>query len=357
MTDLLKEMLEQVRISGRTSVGEGIFLRDMLPIIYSGECVDDEYLEYMNSGGRSILFKRGGRTYRVKGVDPYGELTKHVTESKKNRIHDTETAEKLRRLQEGGDELMHDGRPFGVLTHKNAEQAKKAHKKLNQWYERLGIRSPCKFVCNSPTDVEIGGDMTYQTLFELPSYGSDLRVREFTMLMAEKLDQLTPEEIENKSKNINRLYGRFIYWAGINTALMIKEGLLPIESSFCEQNWVVSPVRDGYGIFRVDHTSTKRTDQKTASKSMLSIRETGVPVVLDELSVVPERVQVASHPEKFYRDDRPRKFTEILLDDSYQGDPTQIIEAHKKVFVTGMQSAMEGKTMPIPEEMFLKALE
>jgi len=318
---------------------------------------------YYNSGGRSVLFERGGVVYRVKGVDPFGYLTERVALSEQNRIKNVNDSHALLRDQlsqgvERKDLMFTQKKPFGTFFFGQAECEIEALKRLKIAYEQLGIENPCQPLFYKETGNQKAGEKTYQTAFQLPSLEEDVRVHEYMSLLTERLDQCSPEEIAAKSKNIGRLFGRFIYWAGINTGIFAVLGVLPINSSFYPQNWVISRYGDGYGIFRVDHTSTKITDSASSIIDALIREKHGVPFTLNEFSVYPSRVQAASNPGQFLpASKRDYRFSQILsLTKGMNVDESRLIDAHNSVFNMGFVSLATGNLEPIPEEMFLEAL-
>lgn len=359
---MLRRLFEEVRVNGKIDLRDELSIRDVLPIVYAGESDSNKSTTYYNSGGRSILFQRSGITYRVKGVDPFGYLTERVALSKQNRIGNVRDAHELLKAQisrevERKDIGFNNGKPFGTFFFEQAEREIEALKRLELAYDQLGIENPCVPLFHKDTGVEKQGEKTYQTVFRLPSLEVDIRTHEYMSLLTERLDQCSPGEIAAKSKNIGRLFGRFIYWAGINTGIFTSFGVLPIDSSFYPQNWIISRYGNGYGIFRVDHTSTKLTDP-TSSLNALMKEKDGLSFILNEFSVYPSRVQVASSPDQFLPSDKQGlKFSQILsLKKELGVDESRIIKAHNNVFQMGLVSLVRGQIEPIPEEMFLQAL-
>ncbi len=365
---MFRQLLEKVRVKGHIEIGETPFIRDMLPIIYRGEAdpANPRAVAYWNSGGRSLIFERGNTVYRVKGVDPFGTLTERVATSTKNRIENVSSAHLIARGAEWNADakkgLMHlDGKPFGVCYHEQAECEERAFEALAKAYALLGIENPCEFVTYNDTGIEVHNRRTYQTAFRLPSVEADMRVHEWDRLLAERLDQCTPAEIAAKNQSINRLYGRFVYWAGVNTALLSLTGLLPTAASFVPQNWVIGRHNEGYGIFRVDHTSTQKVDSETAFQALMKSRDgvNDVPEVINEFSIFPSRAQVAACPQNFLKGKKARqKFSQILfMREGIQADENKVIEVHKKVFQLGLMSTLQGSPpMSIPEDLFRDAL-
>jgi len=365
---MLKELFEKVRVEGKIDLVDKLSMRDVLPFVYPGESNSDAATTYYNSGGRSLLFQKGERVYRIKGVDPFGYLTERVARSPKNRIKNVSDAKELLEHQlshsvERKDLEFTDKKPFGVFYFDQAECEINASRRLGEVYEVLRIEDPCAPLFYKNTGVEKQDDKTYQTVFELPSLEVDIRVHEYMSLLTEKLDQCSTSEIARKSKNMKRLFGRFIYWAGVNTSIFAASGVLPIDSSFHPQNWVISRYQNGYGIFRVDHTSTKLTDQEYTLKA-LTRKEHGLPPILNEFSVYGSRIDMASNPRQFLKSDKTNlKFSKILLLDPEDLkkntgiDESGIIGAHNTVFEMGLASVFQKQPLaPIPEEMFLEAL-
>ena len=364
MTENLRSLFEKVRVKGRLELPETPSIRDSLPIVYTGEAGSDESsVDYYNSGGRGVVFSRGSTHYRVKGVDPFGYLTERVVSSGKNRISDVVSAQKLIEDQihsgvQRENMLFGRDKPFGVFFVEQAENERNTCQKLSGVYSAFGIEDPCQFLHYQETGVEKSGRKTYQTAFRLPEVESDIRLREINELIIERLDECTPEQIAARSKNINRLYGRFIYWAGVSSALMMTGGLLPDENSFLCQNWILNRYKDGYGMLRVDHTSTRQVGPEEA-QSMVLDEEEGLPRIINNFSVFPSKVQIASNPKQFLaKEHRGKKFREILtLREGINGDERYIIDAHRNAFGMGFVSSLERKELePIPEEMLLEAL-
>jgi len=356
----LRNLFEEVREEGKIEIKNEPFIKDSLPIIYEGEINEPTnngvIVNYHNSGGRSIIIERGETVYRIKGVDPYRLLTEKIANSSKNKINNVCQWNFSRKTGHSSE------KPFGVLTWENIQNKAEIYGKLNQFYNLFGIIPPLEYLTHQKVD-EVRGinrEDVYQVVFKLNKPETDLRVSEFDALLTERLDQCSPTEIKSKVKNINRLYGRLISWAGFNTAILALNGLLPTNPSFVPQNWVISPVEGGYGIFRVDHSSTKiNKDSKEVIEELLKERN-GLPNCINEFSIMSERVQVAADPKLFLpKEKRNMKFSQILLNtNDIAVDYSKIIEAHKNVFFMGMGLIPMFKCPPaITEEMFREALE
>lgn len=354
---MFRKLLDDVRVSGYIDLSDEIFLKDVMPILYKGDCPPEKGVHYYNSGGRSILIERGSEKLKVGGVDPFGELTKKVAESGKNKINDINYVFSRMKGQKE-ENMLFDGKPFGVFTRKNAENAKKAFERLGDVYRIYGFENPCEFMCFKETGVEKLDEMTYQIAYKLPSLGADFRVKEFDSLLIERLDACSPDEVINKCTNLNRLYGRFIYWAGYAAGLLSVSGIKPTDNSFRPQNWVIGKAGDGYGLYRVDHTSSAIANPEESLKRLLK-EDDHLPHIVHEFSVFAERVQIASNRDAFLpKEKRNLKFSEILLGADYSADISRVIKAHKNVFLFGLRSALERiKPEPIPERMFSEALE
>ena len=364
---MFRQLLEKVRIEGRVEIAESSLLRDMLPIIYNGEAdpSNPRAVKYWNSGGRALIFEKGNTVYRVKGVDPSAKLTERVATSPKNRINNVVSALLVAQADWNANQkegLMHlDGKPFGVCYIEQAECEKRTFETLDKSYELLGIENPCKFLGHFDTGVEVKGKKTYQTVFRLPSIESDIRVHEWDSLLTNRLDKCSASEIAAKNQAINRLYGRFVYWAGVNVGLLASNGLLPTTASFVPQNWVIGKYKEGYGIFRVDHTSTQKVDPAKALEELLKSRHhvENVPAAVNEFSVFPSRTQAAARPTTFLGRERAGlKFSQILYLTEYKGaDESTIINIHKQLFEIGISSALGATPLVhIPEDLFRQAI-
>src|SRR3989344_5604696 len=264
--NMFRTLLDKVRVKGQISTGsDSPLLRDRMPIVYEREAPQDEKgnLSYYNSGGRSLLVQIGGVTYRIKGVDPSGNLTKRVAESKENRMNDVRRANKIvqDQISEGTEDLrFREEKPFGPFTLEQAE--------------------------------------------------------------------------------------------------------LEMEA-FHPQNWVISRYHGGYGIFRVDHTSTRVTNTEEVIRELLK-EEEETPKILHNFSIFPSRVFMASQQDKFLGT-RKYKFNEILnmkeaikvgAGLSLVMDGSKLIEVQRNVFLMGLTTlGTNQKIAPIPEEMFQRALE
>lgn len=251
------DLLEKVRIRGKLNqLDEGKPLEECLPLVFTS--VDESGISFQNSGGRSIIFSHRGVPYKLGGIDPHGRLTKLVAKSPRNKISDVKLAHDHRK-QISPSVHTFAGKPFGVYTKEGAENARRTFSMVNGEYVASRILPPCEFLEAIPMG-EYNGVEAYQILFKLNSLESDLRVDEFSQLLRERLNQCSVEELEARHRDVIKLYGRFCIWAGLNARILHDLNRQPTTSSFAEQNFVISRVGDGYGVLRVDHTSTVRSD-------------------------------------------------------------------------------------------------
>ncbi|MFH1631002.1 MAG: hypothetical protein ABIA21_02150 [Candidatus Aenigmatarchaeota archaeon] len=222
------------------------------PFIYTAQSDDENVASCYNSGGRSVILPYNSGAIKINGVDPAGILTREVAASQKNKIEDV-----VRWSENAKDGTLPNDRPLGVYTLTAAKRAEMAYEKLNSAYRDVGLRPPCSYIKAVPMDKRFGDEELCQIRYELPVVEDDLRVLEFSMLLKERLDEMTPHEIEELEKPIMKLYHRICLWHGLGIRIMIDQGILPLAESFEPQNYVISEQGGGYGIFRVDHTSTE----------------------------------------------------------------------------------------------------
>jgi len=263
----LIDLLKKVRIEGGLKTRKNIPFDQNFPIIIGDEKGYDG-VTYFNSGGRSIIFEYMGRCHRVKGVDPYGILTRKVAKSKQNKITDVNVGyvclsqpstdhNRSRRL------IFVNGKPFGVILKNEAENEKVAFEILDTEYKQNQISTPCKYV-----DTYKVYENEMQNLYEIPSLDSDLRLEEFNQLLRERLNKCDAKELEQKTRQIFKLYHRILTWVGWDIRMLIGNKLKPSPRSWVPQNHIISKVDGGYGIFRVDHTSTVLKEDLEAKSVM-----------------------------------------------------------------------------------------
>lgn len=349
-----KNLFEQVRIKGNVRLS-GNEIPDSLPIIYTGE--DENGTAYYNSGGRSLIFENG--SYKVSGVDPYGHLTHIVAASKENRINDVRIAD--REFQK--DNKSFSEKPFGVYTRKNIEQAQEAFRRLNKSYEKNNIVPPCELVkyCNIN---EIGGDI-YQMLYKLPSIESDLRVSEILELIEDHLSNASQKTLQDKTVAVNRLCGRIVAWIGYSMQTLYDNNLVPTEASWAMQNMVFHHIGNGYGAFRVDHTSTQADNhgilEDFHDRMEKNFDDPNFPAY--QVSFLTEAVQIGANFPQIADNLPDRHLTPFkrVIDYYTKGydEPltniTQLVNSHRNVFQIGRTCAKNGSSnaLAISEQLLM----
>jgi len=357
---LARELFEQVRTPGRVKLN-GMFIRDCLPFVYTGESEDGE--PYHNSGGRSVLLERHGGAYKLSGVDPQGHLTRRVADSPKNMFSDVELARERLVEQEGFKNKRFNGKPFGVFTFENTENAKRAFSELNEAYRYGGLETPCEFVSSPKID-----DESYQIVFKLPQLESDLRVYEFMRLAEARLGRASRDEISDKLPAIKRIFGRFAAWTGYTMFVLASRGLTPTESSWAPQNFVLHRIGDSYGAYRVDHTSTRYEGQDNVVASMTELVKDAIDQKAAEFpfyqfTFIPEAAIIAAeHPEmtdSLHVDKSLSPFQRVIAyyANNY-GKPTLSLGNMRTFMQTYCATGpRQGTELLIPEEYFRKVLE
>lgn len=355
-----RKFMDEVRIKGKVAVRDTPFMRDSLPIVYT--CENEGGIPYHSSGGRSLIVERGDRVYKINGVDPHGHLTSRVAASRENRLSDVAKWDTV--LKYVGATAV-DGKPFGVYTHKNTENAERTFDRLNLCYVRGGITPPCEYVCNSRVR-----DDAYQILFRMPSLESDLRVSEFMALMEDRLSQMPQEQLAGVLTPLRRIFGRLVGWMGYSMETLLQNSLVPTKSSWVPQNMVLHEVGNGYGAFRVDHTSTAGDNvDKYGAWLDKNLGDPDFPGNM--FSFIVEAAEIgAKYPEvaknlpgrglspfgrvmKYYRASEGKDPARPLV------DVTPLFDAHQKTFQMGRMCA--DRNMPlsisIPEEHIRKIFE
>jgi len=219
------------------------------PLVYRGERGKHRA---WNSGGRSLVFEQDGKAYRVKGVDPYGALTGEVAASGKNRINDT-----LKAIAYVNGTYRTD-EPFGTLIPKKANNERVAMQLLAKDYAKRKVEYPCRF--EQTVGVKKG---EVQNWFRLRRMEDDLRLEELDQVMIQRMKGFSREQLDDCHKDVLKLYGRLNIWAGLAMRTMVDCKLRPSAISFLPQNYVIARADEGYGMFRVDHTSTLHVPDMT----------------------------------------------------------------------------------------------
>jgi hypothetical protein len=129
---------------------------------------------------------------------------------------------------------------------------------LDKAYAKYGMSYPCTF--DSTARVKEG---EVQNWFRLERMEDDLRLEELDQLMIERMEGMSTEELEDRCRDVLKLYGRLNIWAGASVRTLTDCRLRPSPASFLPQNYTISRAGDGYGMFRVDHTSTLHVPEMT----------------------------------------------------------------------------------------------
>ncbi|MBI2233055.1 MAG: hypothetical protein HYU56_03990 [Candidatus Aenigmarchaeota archaeon] len=246
MFDLFQQVREELQLE---VVRDGELVR---PLVYQKS--GNAQMCY-NSGGRGIVFPYENRAIRVKGIiDPDGKLTRRIAASPRNQIED------VKRFTQYRPDNLSNGKPFAVLSQQAAKREQEAVSRLNWSYWKIGLKHPYSVLDVVPTGQTFDGGPTVQLYFDLPSVEDDLRVEELNGLLRAKMNRLSSQEIKEREGDVLKLYHRFMQWHGFSARCLTISKLLPTPESFVPQNYVISHVKGGYGLFRVDHTSTVPKD-------------------------------------------------------------------------------------------------
>jgi len=230
----------------------------------------DGYIPALNSESRGALLEYGGKTYKLKGVDPNGkipeEIKKQTGKDKSKSINLTgfhrheatplrPTSYNYHPLQE---DMPNEGplvcgkyqqKPFGVLQKHKAENEALIEEMILDYLNTYNYLSPLKPVCVADFDkLLFTGEQTSCLVSEIPSIGSDLRVYEFNLLV-------------NRSKSpadaVFETDKKLAEWIGFSIKMHHDLKLSPTDSSVGRDNYVLSKVSEKeIGILKIDHTST-----------------------------------------------------------------------------------------------------
>lgn len=324
------------------------------PLIYSR---DEGDIKAWNSGGRGLIFTENGITYRVKGVDPKAYLTEKVVSSGKNLISDVNAAvTNYRDL--GAFMKMHGLEPFGVLLEKKAENEKFAVDRINELYRKLGVEPSLEF-----DEIVSTNDGYVQNWFRLKKTSDDLRLEELDQYLVQKFSKMPRGRIENYLNAVMKLYGRFNIWNGRNMRLMVDAKLKPTPTSFLPQNFTISSVDDGYGLFRVDHTSTEYLPEKSEGEIFDSLQKNVDGFLEGTLLRLPTAMIIAAEPQSvnpdFWKTTKKQKVPFFKAAYNYQGE---VKSARYKYFhdvlIAGFLGGFNATGFePIDESFFKKVLE
>lgn len=253
----LTDIFQKVRKEVPLDLSRGFYIDT--PVIYDGRGNETGW----NSGGRGVVFEQDGKVYRVKGVDPKSVLTDTLRDFEGNKINDVKTA--TTHNMDGHQVGTYTGhtvpKPFGVLTWNSVENLETVYSRLDEAYTAMKLTNPLVFLGTSPTGYGWNGwSETFQVKFALPERESDLRLREYEALVASRFMKMNADELLDKCEPIIKLYTEINKWLGFIDGAMLSKGLITGKKSRLGQNHVISKTGDGYGIFRVDHTSTEIRD-------------------------------------------------------------------------------------------------
>jgi hypothetical protein len=320
------------------------------PLVYRGERGKHRA---WNSGGRSLVFEQDGKAYRVKGVDPYGALTGEVAASGKNRIEDT-----LKAIAYVNGTYRTD-EPFGTLLPKKANNERVAMQLLAKDYAKRKVEYPCLF--ERTVNVKKG---EVQNWFRLRRMEDDLRLEELDQVMIQRMKSLSREQLEDCHKDVLKLYGRLNIWAGLAMRTMVDCKLRPSAISFLPQNYVIARAGDGYGMFRVDHTSTLHVPDMTEGEIFDGLQAEVGQGGLEQCVVLrfPTAVLIAMDPGQADQRllDREIRSRGSLLEGAYyymgpikSSDDVQYMH-YLNTLVNAFAGGFGGATEPIEESRFRK---
>ena len=346
MLDLFRQVREELRLE---IVRNGELVR---PIVYQES--GNAQMCY-NSGGRGIVFPYEDRAIRVKGIlDPEGRLTRRIADSPRNQIEDVKKFACYR----DGDRV--NGKPFGVLLSEAAKQEQEAVDRLNWCYWKAGLTNPYSILDVVSTGQTLDGGPTVQLYFDLPKVEDDLRVEELNGLFRKKMNRLSAQEIKEKEGDVLKLYHRFMQWHGFSARCLTISKLLPTPESFVPQNYVISHVKGGYGLFRVDHTSTVPKDvddEKAVFEELLRrISKGRSDGPISTFGNLPTAVVLAAnHSDQVPVDSRSLFERCYYFDGVFRASDRylQALNIFHKQFINGIRLPQPE---PIEEEFFRKAL-
>ena len=297
-----------------------------------------------------------------------------MTDSERNLINDVRIAAAEFKIQTKRPRKTFNGKPFGVLTYDNVRNATASFETLNEMYALADIEPPCKVEAHSP--IHELGDNSYQLLFRLHAMESDFRLYEFMMMAEERLLRATRDELADKLMYVKRTFGRMVAWTGYAMGIMAMGGMVPTKASWAPQNYVLHSTGEGYGAFRVDHTSTRNVGAAAVDEfgrwieKGLKLKDSLFPTF--DFSFIPEAAEIAvNYPELTDTIGVDRSLSPFGRVMQYyrirEGLPTRslanmqgVMDSHARVFTMGFFTASDPskvKGLSIPEEYFRKVLE
>ena len=249
------------------------WLKNDLPIFGT----EESDVKVYNSGGRSVIVEREGQTFRLKGVDPFGAITRKVAASPKLLVVDTkESVKRIPKLPDisSGRYIQFpsysDG-PFGFVSYTKAENAQRAFDAVCKAYEKNGFWKPCEYVGKVIYQkITWRGEYVTTLIFRIPSQESDLREEELERLLIRHLKHASVKQLEELKDPLTELYHKLISWLAFDYRVLFDAHLIPDPRSMLPQNHIITHIQDGkIGISRVDHTSTQHItnlDEEKARK-------------------------------------------------------------------------------------------
>ncbi len=226
-------------------------------------------IKRLNSGGRGLLIQDGGRTYRLKGVDPFSSMTDWLAlQSKKQVLIDVYLAYVFReKNQLSVDETKGRIRlptyrtgPVGMITHDGAANEERALEALAAYFKKQGFRSPLQYIGKITNKQFLwNGEYAVTGIFELPNPESDLRKVELESLFYRHVRHATKEQLQELVEPMRQFYEKVLGWYAFTFRSLADNNLLVTPNSILGQNFVMGTMGDGImGVTRVDHTSTKK---------------------------------------------------------------------------------------------------
>lgn len=233
----------------------------------------DGYIPAINSENRGAILEQGGRVYKLKGVDPHGNIPKTIRDRKRKKpktlaenypFHRAglegviipsefkysplfEEVDYNSKIECGGYYL---NEPFGVIRQTKAKNELLVCEKISDYLENFGFYTPYLPLYQGEfSNLFFENEETACIVLEIPSLGSDLRLNEFRRITL--YNRSDPGKIFEISKKIAQ-------WNGFSTKIHKDLDLSPTETSLGWDNYVLARVsREGIGLVKNDLGSTK----------------------------------------------------------------------------------------------------
>lgn len=230
---------------------------------------------YLSSGGRSLIVEgpEGAGVYRIKGADPKGVITRMVAQSEKNVIADIRNSVSACPNPDNIERILasrknqalpayKEDRPFNFLTKEAVARSQATFEALRKGYETRGFSHPCVFAGGiAYKNLRWDGMPTRSIVFKLADAESDLREDELDIILRRHLQHATPEQLETAGQKVVNFYLSLLRWSAFDSKILAENGFLPTKDSMIGQNYVIGHVsREGIGLCRVDHTSTRKVN-------------------------------------------------------------------------------------------------